>query len=455
VTASLPRPRPRGLILGIVVAIGIVVVVAGFSLYGNVGLFQNGSPYPPPPSGWATFDTAWTAVASDLAYLGGHPWTVDFAEGAAADSPWSPPLALWALFTPNDWTPCEQQLNGVSTLTFWNASEYPYSTASDVYTSGSAPLWTFVFNGTYTPTFVASWVAGNITLNGVLGSDSPCRQLSPFYAYPYSAIQPWQEIDSNDAVHHLQQQIANWNAIPPFPGELQPIEMPTPPAAVFALYFPGQEFLPAEIFGAPEWSVAYGSCGFPGDYGPLFNFTTWLLNATSGYGDSWFEGSISCYNSEYQLGLLPTPLSGNSTSPGLYREWSVQPSFYTSAVPANVSLTSLTTSWVRWQLQNGSLYEPPIAPAAAGCGPADPELSNCPAPPQGWYAVLLSSTGVWLDSYPSVANGTAWTVADVPIGAGDRVVFVGAAGLSTSDVLSTAFNGDPIVWGVAGNLTAP
>ncbi len=441
--AGQPRPgRSRALLAIIIVVILIVAALSGYEVYRATQ--STPTSYPSPPAGWATFQAAWASVSDAFSQLVHGPWTILFGEGVAADGPWSPPAAFWGGTSPALWDPCAAQLSGVSTITFWNSSAYPYSDSPHVFSSGAAPLWTFIFNGTGTPTFVVSWLEGQVVVNAALGPTSPCFLTSIFNTPAVEQIHPSIEVDSN---------VIAAAAL----AESQ-LQLPTPPPSVpslgeeaFALYYPGPErLLPMSIGAGDLWTVAYGACGLPGQLGSNFTMGEFPFNATTAEGNSWMTATVACYDSYYLLNMTPVHISTSPDPNGSYREWNVNWSFLSSAVPPTWTASDLTTSLIHWQLK---LANPPfsvIPPTAALCTPGHPSLANCTGPAQGWYAVLLSPSGAWLDSYPAVANGTTWTVPGVPLLAGDRVLFVGAPGAPATPGdawFETAYGGEPAVLG--------
>jgi hypothetical protein len=430
--------RRRLAILAIIVV--VILVVATLSAYEAYRPAQSSaSPYPPPPAGWATFQTAWAGVAGAFAQLAHGQWTIIFAEGVAADGPWSPPATFWGGTAAGLWDPCAAQLSGISTITFWNASAYPYSTSPNVFSSGAAPLWTFIFNGTGTPTFVASWLAGQIVVNAALGPTSPCFLTSVFNSPSVEQVHPATEVDSNTiaAAANTESQL-----VLPVP----PPHVPTLGEEAFALYFPGPErLLPSTTTGANLWSVAYGMCGLPGQLGSTFTLGTFLFNASTAQGNSWATTTVSCYDSYYLLNMTREMIHANSS--GVYRQWSLNWSFLSSAVPPRWSLSELTTSFLQWQLRSSAPPFSLVPPSAAGSCPTDPVVWNCTPPAQGWYAVLLDPAGNLLDSYPTIANGTAWSVPNDHLSPGDQILFVGAPGILTNATFEVTYGGEPTVFG--------
>jgi len=426
------------------VLIVLVATLAGYEIYRTTVQNSNSGPSHPPPAGWATFRTAWSDVSRDFGVFANGTWTVRFAEGAAADGPWSPPAVLWAESVPETWDACAAQLSGVSTLTFWNSSLYPYSVSPDVFSSGAAPLWTFIFNGTGTSTIVASWLAGQVLINGVLGPASPCFNVSPplsdvFQAIPADRIQPSTELDSDVFASAAISEEPNASSFHVAP-------VPSPPSPAFALYFPGAQSVPITVNRPNTWVTAYGSCGMAGQLGSGFTLTDYVFNATSAAGNNWFSIKLTCADSYYILNMSRTALSNPPSSSGVYREWNLSSSFLTSAVPATWTASDLTTSLIRWWVVNGPGAGVTIPSSVAVCSASSTNLSRCLPPVSGWYVVLLSPNGTWLDSYPTVANGTTWTVPGVHVASGDQIVFVGSATVPTTAGFRTTFDTEPTVY---------
>lgn len=426
--------------------VAVIAVTAGALLYSGLA-FRSAPSYPVPPQSWTTFAGAWDDVSSAFSAFSNGSWNVSFAEGVAADGHWSPPAAQWALYGP-EWMACETQLTGVSTLTFWNASEYPSTATATDFSSGAAPLWTFIFSGAGTPTFVASWFLGKVALNAALDSGSLCLQHSIFNSTHVPRVEPNVELDSNAIASEVQQEDAFLSGNPPPLGG--PTMMPTPPTPGVALYFPGHELLPGEVSGGSLWSVTYTTCGLEGSYGLASSFTTYLLNATAlpqRHSYQWLGTSISCYDSEYLGDFNRTKVMGAPSNSSQYFEWKLKVSFMTSAVPPRWELSNLTTSLFGLRLASINPPFESLPSTAELCGPGSSNLTSCPAPAAGWYAVLLSHNGTWLDSFPTLANGTSWALPEVAVQTGDMIAFVGASGYTSADTLGLTSANEPSVYG--------
>jgi hypothetical protein len=443
--SSTPPPRKSRNRRQILVAIGIAVllVAATLSIYELVQTSTPNTtsvpPFPPAPAGWATFDTAWTAVSHAFGAFARGNWTILFAEGAASDGPWSPPATLWSETPPSLWEPCAAELSGMSTLTFWNGSSYPYSESPYVFSSGAAPLWTFIFNGSGTPTFVVSWILDHVVINAALGPASPCFSLGVFDGVSFDHINPSSEVDSSAIATAAIAEGGNATQIGVAP-------VPVPPDPAFALYFPGPQFVPVTIDGSDLWVVNYGECGQPGQLGSNFTLTAYEFNARTASGGAWSSIGLTCADAYFILNMTRVPLAAPPSASGLYREWNLTSSFLSSAVPPTWSAADLSTSLVHWWVVNGTRAGVSVYSSAAMCSPPASNISNCTAPATGWYAVLVGPNGDLLDSYPTVSNGTAWTLPGVHVVNGDRILLVAAAGFPTSAVLRTTFNTEPTVY---------
>jgi len=441
-----PRRSPR-FRTGLTVAIAISVAAAsigGYAVYREVT--QNRGGFPTPPPGWGTLDTAWSGVSNALASVAqGPPWTVRFVEGLAADRPWAPPIAVWAGEASDWWSPCAALLSGISTLTFWNASAYPYSTSPTVFTSGAAPLWTFIFNGSAPEEFVATWLEGHVIVNAELGPTSACSGLPLFEGVPYMEFNPATYLDSNAIAARI---VAGAAAFP------NVVSLPSTSTPAFVAYFPGPQLFPDVTLSLDLWTAAYGQCGLPSELGQPTSVRGYefdgLANASWSVNSwAWYSFNIFCYNSEYTLNLTSGPNSSSPSAAGVYRSWSLNWSFMTSAVPPTLAASDLNTSMVQWELTAPAFPYATLPSAPAKCGPGDRNVSNCSALPDAWYAVLLGPSGSWLDSYPSSTNGTSWSVPDVPLSTSDTVMLVAPVNTSANATFMSNLNAQPSIWGFA------
>ena len=415
-TGSMPssspmKGGPRTSALSTAIAIGVAVTVASTLVFGSY--LSNGSDlgFPAPPADWTMFRVAETTVQSDVAPAISGPWQLVYAEGAAANGPWAPMQWQWGISSFG--VTCglgPEDLLGISTLTFWNASAYPSSDSPNAFTSGGAPLWTFVFENASGSRIVATWFTGEVILNGVVGANSTCP------GTPVQPILPSVEMDSNAAG---QAALGQGRAALIASGGYHAV-----------LYFPGPTLLP---FGTtaggtqPPWQVVFTGCGQPTFLGAS-NITDFVLNSSTGMWYDTASANQECYNTYYLINLN-TSVPRNTTSPaGMYVATSVSNiSAHTSAVPPVATASDLTTNLFDPDVSilGGSGY---IRSATAVCNNTTLNFTNCTPPATGWYAVLFAANGSWLDSFPSAPNGRNWTVGGVPVAAGDELGFVFAAG---------------------------
>jgi hypothetical protein len=451
---SRPASRKRGVLIALglsalVVTVGVLsYVVVAPTLYAVHGA----SKYPAPPVSWVTFRSAWAAVSGALSAFANGSWRVSFAEGVAADAPWSPPLDLLPYDNVSAWDSCEAELSGVSTLTYWNASIYPASTSADVFSSGAAPLWTFVVNGSDTSTYVASWFLGNVTVNAELDSGSSCLQF-PIFNSTSQLVHPSQELDSSAIASEVSGLHQNWTQQPP-PTTYAYTPMPSPPVPEVALYFPGLQSVSLSPGGPSngDWTVDYQPCGLVGSYGLLAADNNYQLNSTVIPQNPLAEYSttaLSCYDSAYQVHFNQTSAELAPMNSGNYVEFTLNVTLLTSAVPARWNLSDLSTSlFVPEASVPGDSSNPLTYVTPELCGPGSTNLSSCPPPAQGWYAVLLGPTGNWMDSFPTTPYGGAWAAAGVGLQSGDRIALVQSnSTIGQIGFLGIASGAEPTVFG--------
>lgn len=436
-----PRPR-RFLRTSVVVIVAALTASAGAAFYLERPIPAAPAAYSLPPAGWATFDTAWKDVAGSLARFANGSWTISFAEGVAADEPWSPPASYYGTV----WSACEAQLSGISTVTFWNASEYPASQSPDDFSSGSAPLWTFILNGTGTQTFVVTWLLDKIILNGALEPGGPCFDTDLFTDYG-RPINPALWLDSSVIAGEVNQ--ANAAALTGPSGTSEALPVPPTPAA--ALYFPGTQAFAGGWGGPAEWSFVYSTCGLEDRFGNSTFFAYTPSAIAKGPAPILIAGWFPCYRSDYFVQFNATRGFEPQDQDGAYFEWETNVSFLTSSVPATWNLTDLSTSLFGLSLTYTSSLSGGGPPSVlAQCGPGSNNLSSCPIPNSGWYGVLLSRSGTWLDSFPASANGTRWTVPGVPLASQDVFVLLGPyQDIGPFETFGLTSGNNPVVFGGA------
>src|SRR5580658_1056144 len=151
-----------------VAAIAVLLTIAGVAAWGLSTSVTTAAPLPPP--GWLTFYQAAPVAGQVIDSLVVGPWALTFATGVAADAPWAPTIGG----TFGSTAACAARLSGLSLYTYWNDTSYPVSHASNVFSSGAAPVWTFGYRDAAGDTALASVVNGTGIYNGVWTAGSGC-----------------------------------------------------------------------------------------------------------------------------------------------------------------------------------------------------------------------------------------------------------------------------------------
>jgi hypothetical protein len=402
-------PRTFAVVIGAVIFSAILVVA---TLHASSVAPRSGPLTPPPglPPGWTTFDNALSTVQAQPTLQRGGPWGVTLVEGAAANVPWSPEVWQWYGEPQPICGIQSSNLTGISAFTYWNSSLFPAWDSPLALTSGWAPLWSFVFQNSTGVRVISSWFNGTIFLNAVAQPTPRCFETNPQVAIPS------EELDSPLAAAAAQHDGAS--------TLLSSGRFHT------AFYFPVGLLLPWGwgIGGSlPMWQVAYSQCESHKYHGGSY-LEDFGMNSTTGQGEGATGGAWypSCFDTSYTIGLNNTS-AVQLTSPDGGRV-AANISYITevtSVLNSPPTLANLTTN--QTQISVTTPYtEINLSSAAAVCRDPSENLSGCTAPASGWYAVLASPGGHWLDSYPSLANGTSWVLPEVQIALGDEIeVFTG------------------------------
>jgi hypothetical protein len=430
--SSGPPVSRRTLVIAVVVATvlsSILTLVVSPAISHLLPLQSNPPPPPSSPPNWATFGGASRTVDPAIQKFPGAPWTLVFVEGVASQAPWSPPLSSFGLDLGRaNWSGpngCDAQLSGISIATVWNASLYPASRSPDVFTSGAAPLWTFLYQNTSDAQLLASWYVGAVILNAILPPGGPCAHLLPFEQRS-GVFLPAQIVDSSVAAR-VALGLGGSTILSNF-------------GTGVALYVLGSQLGGYSKSPQRSWFVDYGVCGLASHFGETTTDYASYVNITTGVALPVSDkGTGPCFSSEYFVPLHPrasgVPPGGN----GSFREWNFTVSFSTSLVPSTLGVSNLSTALFGlelWANRSGVLGNP-IYPTAAICTPSHSGFGNCTAPLSEWYGVLLDPSGGWLDSFPSTANGSSWTVPGVHVGSGDRLVLVTDQGVARWGLFGT------------------
>lgn len=357
-----------------------------------------------------TFYQALASLNSSVVNESGGPWSIFSVMGIAAQEPYSPSVKGYVVINASlPVNGCQAALNG---LTMFNGS-IPIFTGT--FNSGTAPFWQFAYYSAATSeVLVGTNVLGTAHLFSPFPLQSNCThgwgdfELDPSewtaQIYSNSSLPPnspiaarlvWNNIDTGYLDRHLPL-----------------VELFTSGPAMLA----ATQDLPYGRLG-----VDFVSCGIAG-------FTGYKTDWAAGYGMAYYSGvnkngsypggppfnsSTNCY-----LGNAPTIpdavtgayqfLLSNvtaSTATDITR--------ITASTAVNFALTGggeyydtwgLANWMTSWNLTTPSNTRLPLGMPA--CASWVPSVEDCVANSSGWYAVLLSASGEWINSYGVLPNGT-------------------------------------------------
>jgi hypothetical protein len=400
-------PSQTAFIMGVAMAL----VLAALTVPPVVSTFQT----PAPPPGWVTFSTAAQKIDPFTTGTPGGPWNISLAEGVAAAGPWSPTLSMWGLNA--SWAPtiaaCQSLLSGPSVFTFWSASEYPEATGPAVFESGGAGLWTFAYLNATGAALVISVLDGKASLNGVVPAHSACASIGGPFRNQTAYLNPSNVSDPSGFAASSYQWLGEGRS--------------SPPSATSAFYILGNPAVPV-AYNAPgynqEWSTYYGTCGAPGVNGQVtYDGAPQLDPKEPGYLDQVTVGNY-CYQSMDALLMGGKTLWSSGGT--FYASWPVNVLLDSSARPVVSTPAPLTTNLFSMSMMLNSSDGPfsfQFNTAQPQCSVGE-TISSCVSQPQSWYAVLLGPTGTVLDTFPSFAGSSAWTVANTTISTADQLVLV-------------------------------
>jgi hypothetical protein len=428
-----------------IVAIVALLAIAGVADWGI--LSNPTAPPAPPPAGWMTFHQA-APVAQQVANsLIVGPWALAFAAGVAADGPWAPTIYGTFGTTP----PCADKLSGISLFTYWNDSEYPVSHAPTIFSSGTAPLWSFGYVDPAGDTAIVSVVNGTGVYNGLWLVSTGCAM--PLDSSYRPGFSPSAISDSSQVAATVMGLPAGWLA--PTDGTFPPFD-PANPGPAFEMYSlgpwadgaagselnvgsPGTDHL-------PSWFDTWGRCGLAGAAGNSPSVVE-LMNATTGRLAQFGSNSVILCQSVGAAGALSAPTVGIPPGPtGTFESWTLSVSASTSTVPSPNGWNVLTTSSITPVLSTnsssgGTPFTAVVPSGAALCGVGTGHLSECIVNPAGWYAVLTDAHGNWLDSFPSQAGGSNWTRSGVTVSSGDAIEILLPAETPTVKLFELLYTG--------------
>jgi hypothetical protein len=294
------------------------------------------------------------------------------------------------------------QLTGV---TVWNASGIPVFTGS--LNSGAAPFWSFVFknaSGSYT---YATNLQGKVRVDSPSSIVANCLQAAGIDSS--YIVNP--SIDTPETA-----QLAYSAAGEAFSTRHSPL---------VEYYVLGNDQVldpDASPFG---WVVNYFRCDIAGVSGLQNYSAVGFLDSGNKSAQFVDNGFLTCTVSNYRIAFAAIPLNA-TTMFGSTTDTSLPFQVTFPASPSNNSTFYDGWGLLAWMTKLqllGSNGQPlPVSPAT--CQSWVPSVADCPANSSGWSMLLLSQTGAWLDSYPSVSNASDWAVPNVILSSEDQFVLV-------------------------------
>ncbi len=403
------------------VAVALVAVIVATAGVGAWYYVTSGHTSATPRGDGPTFYQALAAVNATVKDQSGGPWALFVAWGIATPTLFAPSALGW-LGNNETVNSCGSQFGG---LTLWNGSIPLFNGSFD---SGTAPFWQFGFFSNASQSILISTDVGGVArAYPPMGMSSTCARFSDLGASPWT----WARIFS------------------PFPSD-------SPAMAESAWKAIGQRWMTTNqpawegfILGFSYWGsanpngliVKFARCGQVGATG--VQPVAYVGLNSDGNWNNYFNGTQGCGD---VVSLGPPPVYGSyvlnftllkvSVGPGTtMANQSFQTAYGHTSGPVDDDAGGLVSWMTTLSLATASENRlPSFMPA---CGSWVPSLADCQANGSGWYAVLLSSSGAWLDSYPSSPNGTAWVVPNVSLVSNQYLIVVVPSSWNvTGDVFS-------------------
>jgi hypothetical protein len=416
-----------------VAAAAVIVVAGGLGTY--YILAHRGSSSPSVVGDGPTFYQALGAVNGSVISQSGGPWTLYAVWGIAAPVPFSPNALGWSDSNNGSVNSCGAQFNGI---TLWNGSIPLFNGSFD---SGTAPFWQFAFFSNASQSIlIATDVLGVAHVYPPMGISSTCARSTSLWAAPWDWARLFSPFPSNSPVMAE----SAWNAV----GK--------------SWMTTNQPAYEAYVFGWSYWGsanpegliVKLARCGEVNATGvqPVLDVIlnsngTWssYFNGTQGCGDVTSLGPPPVY-AHYEVDFSSSDVSQAMSTIAVNQSFQVTYGNRSADSDAG-GLVSWMTS-LNLTMSTGQRL-PSVAP---GCSSWAPSLADCQQNGPGWYAVLLSESGEWLDSYPSAPNGTAWEIPSVSLASNQILVIVAPSSWNvTGDGLSlngtTLLGGMPFITG--------
>jgi hypothetical protein len=399
------------------VALSVVAIAIGAGIGGTL-FWLSFHRAPTPSTGrWADGPTLYQAleqVNTTVRNTTGGPWELFSYIGFAPEGPFSP--AAFGYSTSDNLTlkACQSQFDG---LTLWNGTSFPIFNGSIA--SGTATFWQFAFlSNVSQEIIVATNVLGIPHMFPPLALTNSCMTESGM-AVEAPGYLSW--VNPLPVDTSLQASKA-YNVV----GKFYEVTH-SPLVEVFANGWPPL----SEINHGEGGGAAYLRCGLVGAAGlqPKGFVGEW----PNGSVQNTFNGSLSCtgvaslgppvvyvpYYVAMAASGVVVPIGGGSRGLSFPIQIEFQSS-PTNSTPVYFDGWGLTSWMTELSVRNATGQDLPSTPLS--CQNWVPALASCQPTGVGWSAILLSASGSWMDSFPSLTNHSDWAIPNVPLIGGEQLV---------------------------------
>lgn len=386
--------RARVLSIFIIVVVVVASIGLGSWLFFDRG---SGSSATGPIGDGPTLYQAIARVNQSLDNVSGGPWALFSIYGIAAQMPYSPNVESYPSEnrTVND---CQAQFNG---LTLWNGTIPTFNGTPD---SGTAPFWQFgYYSNVSQQILVVTNVLDSVHVFPPMPVNGSCQ---PWYdlgnpedwVQELSPFLPDSSVAAQSALHAISQEInQSWF------GHVSPmVEIFTTGPGIFDLL--------GDLGGGA--GVIFERCGLAGVTGlqPVLQWGESL----QGKNGSLSNGTTNCalLNHPYFAGYgtydLEAALANETTFFGTDQfraSFQVAMVSHNSSVPTNYDGWGLANWMTSWNVTTHSGESLPLG--SSTCWSWVSTTAECSANTSGWFVVMVSATGAWVNSFGALAAGGA------------------------------------------------
>ena len=398
----------------------LAITVAGLLVFGafGFGLPSSSQSSAKTIADGPTFYQTLASLNSSVANASGGPWALFSAYGIAAQLPFSPNL-IGYVHTNVTVNACGQAFNG---LTMWNGTIPLFDGTFD---SGTAPFWQLAyFSNSSQEILVATDVLGDTHVFPAIPYPSSCM---PWYDFPGNAAN-WTSPSEFPIVDSSLAARVAWDSV---------LQGSKTVSDLVPTYGPTTEVItigPGVFLGFGDVVSAYGiyfdRCGEAGITGiqPLTlvgvgSSGQWIGTSNLTHNCALLYSGAGAYDSEYDL-LFSTPsVSSGSLTASVTAEFQVAIALPNGTLENFFDEVGLANWMTSWNLTSPSGQDQPLATSL--CSMWVPSAAQCRANYSGWYALIISAGGEWINSYGLSPNGTAsWSVPVTALVSNQQLVIV-------------------------------